>query len=255
MPSEFDIDFCIAKATEGTWFVDSYCDGIVQNCITHDVLFGYYHFASHTDAHAEAKYFWNNTLGYSGFGIPVLDYECWKGNDVAWCEEFIDAYHRFSGVWPILYISASHCPEFEGSWIPKRCGLWIAGYPQAYDCFAGIEMPYLTGPWEFAAIWQFTSSLRLGNWTLDGDYAFMDEKGWRAYAGFHDACENKEPADSSDIEGQSQGKTCEELADEVMSGKWGNGWNREQAITAAYGAATYTHVQTIVNERMGLDGC
>ena len=68
------IDFCIAKATEGTWFVDAYCDGIVQDCIAHDMPFGYYHFASHTDAKAEAKYFWNNTLGYSGHGIPVLDF-------------------------------------------------------------------------------------------------------------------------------------------------------------------------------------
>ncbi len=256
VPSQLNsIDFCIAKATEGMWFVDQFCDGIIQDCIAHNILFGYYHFASHTDAESEAKYFWNNTLGYSGHGIPVLDYECWQGTDVYWCECFIEEYYKLSGVWPILYISASHCADFKSSWIPEKCGLWLAGYPQAFENWADVEMPYDISPWEFCAIWQFTSSLKLDNWELDGNYAFMDRKGWNAYAGFRNAPEDKEPYNSGNSENTPKGKTCEELADEVMAGKWGNGWNREQAITAAYGASTYNHVQAIVNKRMGLEGC
>ena len=50
-------------------------------------------------------------------------------------------------------------------------------------------------------------------------------------------------------------KTCEELAREVLAGKWGNGWNRKNALDTAYGNGTYEHVQTIVNEMLGLEGC
>ena len=50
-------------------------------------------------------------------------------------------------------------------------------------------------------------------------------------------------------------KSCTELADEVLAGKWGNGWNRVNALNAAYGTGTYDHVQAIVNQKLGYDGC
>ena len=86
-PSNYGINFCICKATEGTNFIDDFCDGFIQDCIKNNILFGYYHFARNGNAKSEAKFFWNNTLGYSGYGIPVLDYEVWgQNNDVKWCD-------------------------------------------------------------------------------------------------------------------------------------------------------------------------
>ena len=211
-PHKLGIDFCICKATEGTNFVDGFCDGFIQDCKNNGILWGFYHFAREYAPEREAQFFYDNCTGYVKHGIPVLDYEVWGQNDdddVAWCEKFLTKFHDLSGVWPMLYISASHCGDFHKSWIPQKCGLWVAGYPTYTETYPltdeygvpiggestrqaqygkysqTIEMPYDIAPWEFAAIWQFTSSLKLKgyNGSLDGDLAYMDKAAWGKYAG------------------------------------------------------------------------
>ncbi|MBR2558341.1 MAG: hypothetical protein IKE95_08265 [Methanobrevibacter sp.] len=230
-PSNYNIDFCICKATEGTNFVDDFCDGFIQDCIRNNILFGYYHFARNGNAKSEAKFFWNNTLGYSGYGIPVLDYEVWgQNNDVKWCEEFITEYHELSGIWPILYISASYCGAFENSWISDKCGLWVAGYTMEYTNWIDREMPYNIYPWKFAAIWQFTSRL----WDkFDGDIAYMDKKAWMKYAN----------PNASEAKPQNPEKTIDDLAREVILGEYGTGKERKKLLGKNYDA-----VQKRINE-------
>lgn len=204
IPSDLEIDFCICKATEGTGFVDNFCDAFIQNCKSAGILYGFYHFAGTNDSYSEAQFFYENCKGYIGKGVPVLDYEVWGLNDdVSWCELFLAEFHRLSGVWPLLYISASHCSDFANSWIPQTCGLWVAGYPPDMvdypirdEYVQTIDMPYDVYPWEFVAIWQFTSSLRLDSYNgpLDGDIAYMDEKGWKAYARVNNWEKPAEPA-------------------------------------------------------------
>lgn len=46
-------------------------------------------------------------------------------------------------------------------------------------------------------------------------------------------------------------KTAEELADEIIKGKWGSNPERRENIIAKYGAAAYKAAQAIVNKRMG----
>ena len=46
-------------------------------------------------------------------------------------------------------------------------------------------------------------------------------------------------------------KTAEELADEIIKGKWGSNPERRENITAKYGTAAYKAAQAIVNKRMG----
>ena len=79
--------FVIAKATEGTTYVDRYCDGFIQDCIKLDIPFGFYHFARFNDAASEAKFFYDNTKGYVGKGIPILDFEVTNTNEwlETWC--------------------------------------------------------------------------------------------------------------------------------------------------------------------------
>lgn len=249
-----DVDFCICKATEGLDFVDVYCNGFVEECKAHGILWGFYHFARENSPQLETRFFYDNCKGYIGHGIPVLDYEVENKSNVKWCESFIETFHDLSGIWPLLYISASRCAEYAGSWIPDKCGLWVAGYPQPYIKWTDDAMPYDIAPFDCAAIWQFTDVLDLDGWNLDGDLAYMDKEGWSAYAkGFRDAPEHDE--DALPVKPPIASKSCEELADEVLAGKWGNGWNRQQALDAAYGKGTYDHVQCIVNMRLGLDGC
>lgn len=238
---DLGVDFAIVKATEGLGFVDPICDSHIQECKDNGILWGFYHFARENNPEEEAQFFYENTTGYVGQGVPVLDYEVSNYNNREWCERFIERYHELSGIWPMLYISASRCPEYNGSWITEKCGLWLAGYPYDATQWVADECPYNPWPWEFIAIWQFTSSLMLNGWKLDGDYAYMDREAWAKYAGIQDTTQ---PGKTDDLPNE---KSCKELAREVVRGKWGNGWNRKNALDAAYGEGTYDHVQDLVN--------
>ena len=267
-----DIDFCICKATEGLGYTDPSCDNFIQQCINKNILWGFYHFARENEPEKEAEYFYNECKNYFGHGIPVLDYETENYNNREWCERFIKRVYELSGIWCIIYISAYRCTQYNGSWIPEKCGLWIAGYPYTMTDWTNDKMPYNTSPFSVVAIWQFTSSLILnGFWEkLDGDIAYMDADAWMKYA----KCENNNtPTKSIDdlvletILGeygineerkQMLGDNYEavqnrinelyKIADEVIDGKWGNGWNRENALNGA--GYPYQIVQRIVNEKL-----
>lgn len=269
-PSKMNVDFCICKATEGTGFVDKYCDSFVSDCRKHKIPFGFYHFAAGYNARKEAEYFYDNCKGYFGKGIPVLDFEIDTANNRNWCEQFLRRVHDLSGVWPMLYISASRCSQYHGSWIPDKCGLWVAGYPYTATSFIDDPMPYDIEPWSFAAIWQFSSQLILPGYVgkLDGDLAYMDKNAWAKYAGkAKEDSKSKKTVDDMALETilgeygtgderkkllgknydavQKRVNELYKIAREVLEGKWGNDWNREQALSGA--GYPYETVQLIVN--------
>lgn len=284
-PSDLSIDFCIAKATEGIGYTDQCCDRFVQNCLENGILWGFYHFARENSPADEAEYFVKETENYFGNGIPVLDYETSNWNDCEWCELFMSKVHELTGIWPVLYISAYRVSDFNNSWIPQTCGLWLAGYPYPAETWTNDNMPYSIGEWEFCAIWQFTSSLQLPGYSgnLDGNIAYMDADAWLKYAGapWQDIDPlpdpkpepNPEPiksiddlavetilgeygtgADRKKLLGSRYDEVQERVnqyynrARECIRGDWGNGWNRTNALTGAgYNADV---VQRIVNEMM-----
>lgn len=182
------LDFCICKATEGTSFVDAYCDRWLQWCIGHQMPFGFYHYMTERDATAQADFFINNCRDYFKLGIPVLDIEDSRIPSGQWgtyAQRFVDRVHALTGVYPIIYASAAYLGRFRGTTVPETCGLWIAGYPMPIaSTWTNKDMPYSTGPWEFAALWQFTSSGKLDGFgeMLDLDYAYMDRAAWMHYA-------------------------------------------------------------------------
>lgn len=272
-------DFCICKATEGLTFVDPYCDGFIQKLIKLNKLWGFYHFNGTNSPEKEAEYFYTNCKNYFNHGIPVLDYEVHNANDRDWIEKFVSKLYQLSGVYCVVYMSASWCSIMNGSWVPDKCGLWVAGYPYNYEDWTVDHMPYNISPWKFAAIWQFTSSLRLnGFWdSLDGDIAYMDSDGWNKYANTKGNSGKVQPTLSYkelvleiligewgngddrkrmlkehgyDYEtAQNMINKYYEIADEVIAGKWGNGWNRENALNGA--GYNYQAVQYIVNQKLG----
>jgi len=194
------IDFCMIKATEGIGFVDPYCDGYVTQCKKKKILWGFYHFNGTNNPEDEAQFFYDNCKGYIKKGMPVLDYEIPNTDDVNWCERFLNKFHDLSGVWPIIYMSQIYpigIRKFEGSWIPKKCGLWCANYDKDYyewpiqDCFIN---PY---PWEFVAIWQFASDFKINGFDIDGDIAYMSKEAWMKYAGAKTNDNNNKNSSSS----------------------------------------------------------
>lgn len=276
-PSNLDIEFCICKATEGLGYVDPYCDEFVSDCRNNGILWGFYHFARENEPEDEARFFYEQCAGYIGHGIPVLDYETDNYDNREWCERFLSEFHGLCGVWPLLYVSASRCGEYENSWIPDECDLWVAGYPWDMDSYdqAG-DMPYNIYPWPFAAIWQFTSDLRIPGYDdrLDGDIAYMNADAWMKYAGssqpapqptptpiptkptddlvrevlaglYGDGEQRKLALNGRYDEVQDRIDELYQIADEVIAGEWGNGWNREQALNGA--GYPYDIVQGIVN--------
>lgn len=275
--SAVDIDFCICKATEGLGYVDPTCDNFIQQCINKNILWGFYHFARENNPEDEAQFFYDNCSNYFNHGIPVLDYETDNYDNVKWCERFINKLYELSGVWCIIYLSASQCAQFNGSWIPEKCGLWVAGYPYVMTNWTNDEMPYNVYPFSVVAMWQFTSSLIIhGFWEkLDGNIAYMDKEAWMKYA---NSTDNQQNVDNSNTNGkttddlvletllgeygngenrkrllgsryeevQNRINVLYEIAEQVIRGDWGNGWNRETALNGA--GYPYEIVQRIVNE-------
>ena len=227
-----DIDFCIMKATEGLWYQDPCFDEFMLQTTDCGLLKGIYHFARENNPEDEARYFYGVVKDYIGKAIIVLDYETENWDNRQWCEYFLKTFHDLSGVWPLLYISASRCPQYEGSWIPNTCGLWVAGYPYPATSFdESQDMPYSIWPWEIVALWQFTSSLELpGYWSrLDGNYAYMDAIAWSKYAGA------EIPAPEPEPEPEPVWYSNVDLCKQIMRGEWGNGDERiERLLDAGY---------------------
>lgn len=249
--------FVIAKATEGTTYVDRHCDGFVQDCIKHDIPFGFYHFARFNDAATEAKFFYKNTKGYIGKGIPVLDFEVPNSN--SWLETWCKTFYVLSGVRPWVYMSSDYLNNrgYGTDWVKSNCGLWLAGYPRAYTSYPSPDCPYRHDGWTLAA-WQFTSSLAMGGMSIDGDFFYGDRTAWDKYV--ESGQDNASVLDlaSATIKGEygigaarraALGSRYDEVqakvndlyakANKVIKGYYGNGTNRRNALGDEYGIVQY----------------
>lgn len=241
-------DFVICKATEGVGYVDPNCDKHYQRAKGQGKLLGVYHFArpDKNSAKAEAEFFVNNIKGYIGEAILCLDWEqAGQMGKTDWAKAWLDNVCALTGVRPLIYMSASVVAQYDWSGIAKDYGLWIAGYPNKYNVKnppvpTTGDMPYKLGAWSFWAIWQYSSSA--GN--LDLDIANMTKTGWKKYAKVSGSVE---PAPEPTPEPAK--KSIDELANEVIAGKWGNGEDRKKRLTEA--GYNYDEVQKAVNAKLG----
>lgn len=171
-------DGIIIKATEGTGYVNPYCDADYQRAKRDNKPRGFYHYATGNDPRAEAEYFYNNTRGYVRDGIPCLDWES-GGNsawgNTSWCRQFVDRYHELTGVWPMIYIQASAITQAANC--AKDCALWVAYYPTnetgwANEHYGYDAARYPIRPWTAVTMWQ------LGSNPIDCNIAYIDKKAW-----------------------------------------------------------------------------
>ena len=177
-------DIVIVKATEGLNFVDKYCEGFYQSAKKAGKLLGHYHFARNNSPEAEAQFFWKNTKNYSRESVPILDMEDASiGNVQAWCERFATKYYELSGVYPMIYTSASWLAKFKKSWLQEKCALWLAGYPTPATTWHTGTPPYSIAPWTTITGWQFTSSFAYAGRKLDANLFYVDRDGWKKIAG------------------------------------------------------------------------
>lgn len=242
--SKVPADFVIAKATEGTNYVNPDCDRVVQQCIKLGKCWGTYHYVNGSGAVAEADYYANNVKGYIGKGILCIDWE--SGSNRAWgnyayLETLVSRVIERTGIKPIIYVQASAYALTAAVAQRHDCGLWIAQYADM-NATGYQDTPWNEGAYN-CAIRQYSSAGRLPGWNgnLDLNKFYGDAAAWQKYAGASGAA-TPAPTPVDPLAGKSDNQ----LADEVIAGKYGDGENRKRALGARYGA-----VQAIVNQKLG----
>lgn len=234
-------DFIICKATEGTGYVDPTCDAKYQLNKNAGKLLGVYHYARPdlgTTPEDEARFFVENCKGYIGEAILALDWESANKWDTGWAKRWLDKVKELTGIKPLIYMSSSVTYAYDWSAVVAGdYGLWVANYGNNDGTNHGCPA---VGYWGIIAMHQYTSN------PLDKDEFFGDANTWRAYAGAKGATPTPAPAP------KPSKKSNEQIADEVIAGKWGNGQDRKNRLIAA--GYDYQAIQDIVNKKLGGGG-
>ena len=242
-----DTDFIICKATEGNGYTDEMCDTFYQKAKSLGKKLGVYHFARPdlgNTPEAEADWFIKETLGYHKEAILVLDWESGDLTNVSWAKAWLDRVYEKTGVKPIIYMSASVMSSADWSSVVNAdYGIWVANYGSnngtaQESVFDRYPLKY----WSFYALWQYTSKGRLNgyNGNLDLNYFSGDGTAWDKYAGGSPS--------SSKPSNPVETKSTDDLAREVIAGKYGNGEDRKNAL-----GSRYDEVQARVNEILGIN--
>lgn len=131
---------------------------------------------------------------------------------IAFCEKI-----RQAGFKPGVYVNPSFMENYyDKSRIVGKYDIWLAHWTNSPDCPSKNNYGQ--------TMWQWGLD-RIGRYNVDGDICFTD------YG-------KKKPFE----------KTVDQLADEVVAGKWDNGAERERLLTAA--GYDYNAVQKRVNEKL-----
>lgn len=243
-------DFVIVKATEGIGYVDKSCDAFFQKALSLGKKLGFYHFARPTANNnpiREADFFYENCKGYFGKAIPILDWEAENKQNVAYAKAWLDRVFQRSGVKPVIYMSESVVNAYDWSSVANAdYGLWVAKYRDNnpdynYNMANAGSRPRVKW-WKNYCMWQWTSSGRLNgyNGNLDCNVFYGDGSTWDAYVG--------KSTSTTKPQSKPAAKTVDQLAEEVITGQWGNGSDRKKRLDAA--GYDYNAVQQIVNQKM-----
>lgn len=135
--STYPCDFVICKATEGTGYVNPFCDIHYQQAKKSGKLLGVYHYArpdAGNSPEAEADYFLRNITGYIGEAILALDLECagWQKYS-EWSKKWLDRVYEKTGIRPLFYSSGDGFANFKGMINAGNYGVWAASDGNWYD--------------------------------------------------------------------------------------------------------------------------
>lgn len=180
-----DYDFAVVKATEGTGYINPYCDMHVQQAIEMGKLFGVYHYANGADPIAESNFFLQNIQGYIRKGILVLDFEsgdnaAWNATPNGWVKTWCDNVYNQTGVRPLVYIQASALDKVSGI---GDYGLWVAQYA-SYEPTYYQDTPWNEGAYDCAMRQYAGDNGRVYGYDggVDLDKFYGDEETWMKYA-------------------------------------------------------------------------
>lgn len=250
--SKIDCDFVIIKATEGKSYVDKSCDGFFQQALSLGKKLGVYHFANNSDntAKQEADWFIQNTQGYIGKAVPILDWEDNITDNVPWALEWLQRVEEAYGCKPLIYMSESVVNRHDWSPVANaNYGIWVAKYRDNlpdynYDMSKAGNMPSIKY-WSTMALWQWTSTGRLNGWNgnLDCNVFYGDAAAWDKYVGSNSG--SNIPSNPTTPQ-QPQRLSNEEMAKKVMAGEYGDYPERKTRLEAE--GYNYEAIQKIVNQ-------
>ena len=151
-----------------------------------------------------------------------------------------------TGVKAVLYASRSPINSFNwSSVVAGDYGLWVADY--GANTGAEGNKPVVKW-WPFYILWQYTSRGHISGYAgnVDMNNFYGDAETWRKYATSSSSGSAPKPAPAP----EPAKKTNEEIADEVIAGKWDNGEARKKKLTEA--GYNYQAIQDIVNQKLGV---
>lgn len=172
------VDTIMVKATQGTGYVNPYCDTDYQRAKKAGKQLGIYHYAGGGNPESEAQYFYKNVKGYIGEAVPAVDWESYQNaswGNTTWVKRFVTEFHRLSGVWCLIYVQGSAISQVANC--SKLCGLWVASYPSTnWKSWNVPNMRVNTYPWSVFTIWQFTGD------DMDRNLVNTTVAGWKKLA-------------------------------------------------------------------------
>eukprot|EP00357_Protocruzia_adherens_P013577 CAMPEP_0115031512 /NCGR_PEP_ID=MMETSP0216-20121206/38588_1 /TAXON_ID=223996 /ORGANISM="Protocruzia adherens, Strain Boccale" /LENGTH=239 /DNA_ID=CAMNT_0002409197 /DNA_START=79 /DNA_END=799 /DNA_ORIENTATION=+ len=144
----------IHKATEGTTSVDDAYSTNRRNAKAAGMLWGAYHFATGSDAAAQAEHFLN-VVNPDSETLLVLDFESnpdGSSMSVDQAVEWVNYVKEKHGKYPVLYGGGYLKDMLGGSANPtlSQCPLWLAEY--------GSD-PELPPGWGYYSLWQYTDGV------------------------------------------------------------------------------------------------
>ena len=235
-----DCDAVICKATEGTGYVNPFCDEQYQSAKAGGKLLGVYHYASGGNPEAEAEFFINNIQGYLHEAVLVLDWESGDNaawGDSSWVARFCAHVVALTGINPMIYVQRSAANQCVGL---GDYGIWLAEYPDyAPRGWGDYVEPNYSGDY---AMHQFTSSGNIAGYAgpLDLSLFFGDENAWRAYAGASSVAAPSvqsepvaQPAPEIRQNGSPEGSTLD-LLYRTMNDEFGTGDTRKANLGDRY---------------------
>ena len=256
--SKVPCDFVIAKATGGYGYKNPDFKRQIEQALALGKCAGAYHFAwdkGYTGAtpEQEAQWFLDVVQPYLGKIVLALDWEAEaKKLGPVWAKRWLDYVKDKTGVTPLFYSYQSEASQKKWADVAKTYPLWMAqyaistdptynkGYTPVRGYLASPPGAKKCGKWgENITIRQYTSMGYLEGWTsrLDLNLAYMDRSDWAKLCG----------QSVAPVEPETPAKpTVDELAQQVLDRKWGNGTERKRRLEAA--GYDYEAVQKRVNE-------
>jgi GH25 family lysozyme M1 (1,4-beta-N-acetylmuramidase) len=243
----------IVKLTEGTTYLDPASTNQVNQTKAAGMLLGLYHFLSAGNATAQAQYFLSKVGNNLGTAVLALDFESYKENgvikhaSVSDAESFLNYVHSKTGVWPLFYCGLSEENNYNLSNIAKNCGLWIAQY-NTMNKLNGFSNPSLYGTvkhWKTVALHQYSSNVKTAGFSsgIDASVFYGDKTAWAKYA----KASSKPTVATTPVAKPTASATqsLENLANQVIAGKLGNGNTRKQKL-----GKLYAGVQKVVDNKL-----